>query len=235
MLSALLWGSLAAVSLAAGALLAFVREWRAGTIGVVLAFGAGALVSSVAFELAQEGLETGGPVPVGLGLALGAVAFFAADRAVDRLGGRSGGGSAGLPLALGSLLDGIPEQAVLGIGLATGKGVSVALLVAIFISNLPEAIGSASDMRSSGKSRRGVLSLWVGVTVLCAVATLLGYLVAQTVSGDVQAAVDGFAAGALLVMLTDSMIPEAKEKVGSSAGLVTVLGFAVAAGISNLT
>jgi zinc transporter, ZIP family len=235
MLSALVWGGLAAVSLIVGTLLALVRDWRAGFIGAVLAFGAGALISSVAFELAQEGLRIGGPVSVAIGLALGAVAFFAGDRAVSRIGGRSGGGSAGLPLALGSLLDGIPEQAVLGIGLAMGKGVSVALLVAIFISNLPEAIGSASDMRRSGKSRKDVLTLWVVVTVVCALATLGGYLIARLVGGDVKAAVDGFAAGALLVMLTDSMIPEAKSKVGNRAGLVTVLGFAVAAGLSNLT
>ncbi len=235
MLSALAWGTLAAVSLTVGALLALAREWRAGLVGAVLAFGAGALVSSVAFELAQEGLRIGGPVSVAVGLAVGAVAFFGADRAVSHVGGRSGGGSAGLPLALGSLLDGIPEQAVLGIGLASGKGVSVALLVAIFISNLPEAIGSASDMRRSGKSRGHVLTLWVAVSVLCATATLGGYLVAQLVGGGVKAAVDGFAAGALLVMLTDSMIPEAKEKLGNRAGLVTVLGFAVAAGLSNLS
>ena len=235
MLSALVWGALAAFSLIVGTLLALLREWRQGLIGAVLAFGAGALISSVAFELAQEGLDIGGPVSVAVGLALGAIAFFAGDRAVSHIGGRSGGGSAGLPLALGSLLDGIPEQAVLGIGLATGKGVSVALLVAIFISNLPEAIGSASDMRNSGKSRKDVLTLWLVVTVLCALATVGGYLIAQLVGGDVKAAVDGFAAGALLVMLTDSMIPEAKEKVGNRAGLVTVLGFAVAAGLSNLT
>ncbi len=235
MLSALVWGALAAVSLTVGALLALVREWRAGMVGAVLAFGAGALVSSVAFELFEEGLHLGGPASVAIGLAVGAVAFFSADRAVNHLGGRSGGGAAGLPLALGSLLDGIPEQAVLGIGLAAGKGVSVALLVAIFISNLPEAIGSASDMRSSGKSRKDVLTLWVAVTVLCAGATLVGFQIAELVGGEVKAMVDGFAAGALLVMLTDSMIPEAKEKVGNWAGLVTVLGFAVAAGLSNLT
>ena len=235
MLSALVWGGVAAVSLTVGAVLALMREWRAGFIGAVLAFGAGALISSVAFELAQEGLRIGSPASVAVGLAAGAFAFFFADRAVSRIGGREGGGSSGLPLALGSLLDGIPEQAVLGIGLATGQGVSVALLVAIFISNLPEAIGSASDMRLAGKSREQVMRLWVAVTVLCALATLGGYLVAQLVGGDFKAAVDGFAAGALLVMLTDSMVPEAKEKAGNRAGLVTVLGFAVAAALSNLT
>ena len=235
MLAALGWGALAAASLTMGAGLALFRDWPTGLVGAVLAFGAGALISSVAFELAQEGLRVGGPASVALGLAVGAMAFFSADRAVDMLGGRSGGGSAGLPLALGSLLDGIPEQAVLGIGLATGTGVSVALLAAIFISNLPEAIGSASDMRSAGKSVGLVVGLWAAVTAVCALATLGGYAMAQGAGGGYKAAVDGFAAGALLVMLVDSMVPEAKAKAGNRAGLVTVLGFAVAAGLSNLT
>jgi ZIP family zinc transporter len=234
-LSALGWGAVAALSLAIGAVLALLRDWRDGIVGAVLAFGAGALISSVAFELAQEGLRIGGPWWVASGLAVGAISFFLADRLVDKIGGRGGGGSAGLPLALGALLDGIPEQAVLGIGLATGQGVSIALLVAIFVSNLPEAIGSASDMRSAGKSKAMVVGLWLSVAAVCALATLGGYSLAHIATGGLKAAIDGFAAGALLVMLVDSMVPEAKKKAGNRAGLATVLGFAVAAALSNLT
>lgn len=235
MLTALGWGALAAASLVIGALLALARRWRDGVVGAVLAFGAGALISSVAFELAQEGLRIGSPASVAIGLALGAITFFAADRAVEKIGGRKGGGAAGLPLALGALLDGIPEQAVLGIGLATGGGVSVALLVAIFVSNLPEAVGSAADMRAAGKPPAAVIRLWLVVAVVCAVATLGGYAIAGLAGGNLKAGIDGFAAGALLVMLIDSMVPEAKEKAGNLAGLATVLGFAVAAALSNLT
>jgi len=233
--TALGWGALAASSLVIGTLLALARRWRPGPVGLVLGFGAGALISSVAFELAEEGLRVGRPSAVAVGLALGAVVFFLADRGVERLGGRAAGGTAGLPLALGSLLDGVPEQAVLGIGLASGEGVSVALLVAIFVSNLPEGIGSAADMRQAGSSRANILKLWLAVAVVCTVATVAGFAVADVVPGDVKAGVDGFAAGALLVMLVDSMIPEAKEKAGNRAGLATVLGFAVAAALSNLT
>ena len=124
---------------------------------------------------------------------------------------------------------------MLGIGIATGEGVSVALLVAIFVSNLPEGIGSAADMRAAGKSRAVVLRLWIVVAVVCALATVGGYAVADLAGGDVKAAIDGFAAGALLVMLIDSMVPEAKQKAGNRAGLAAVLGFAVAAALSNLT
>ena len=145
-ITALGWGGVAALSLVLGAALALVRPWPDRLVGVVLGFGAGALISSVAFELAEEGLRVGSALAVALGLAAGAVTFFLADRGVQRLGGRGGGDSAGTPLALGALLDGIPEQAVLGVGLAQGGSVSLALLVAIFVSNLPEAIGSSSDM-----------------------------------------------------------------------------------------
>ena len=116
MLTALGWGALAASSLVIGALLALARRWPDEIVGAVLAFGAGALISSVAFELAQEGLQVGSPISVAIGRALGAVTFFVADRAVERIGGRNGGGAAGLPLALGSLLDGIPSRRCSGSG-----------------------------------------------------------------------------------------------------------------------
>jgi zinc transporter, ZIP family len=231
-LSALLWGAVAASSLVIGAVLGVIRRWDNRLIGAVLGFGAGALISSVSFELVEEGLATAGGLPVALGLAAGALSFFLGDRGVERIGGRSGGGAAGLPLLLGALVDGKPEQAVLGIGLAAGEGVSVALLVAIFVSNLPESIGSATDMRSAGTKSRTILLGWTVVAVVCALATVGGYWISALVGDRFTGAVDGFAAGALLVMLVGSMIPEAKEKASTTAGLVAVLGFAVAAGLS---
>ncbi|PKH42187.1 zinc transporter, ZIP family [Nocardioides alpinus] len=229
MIESLGWGALAASSLVLGALLALVRSWSATVVGLVLGFGAGALIASVSFELAEEGLRIGGAWPVAIGLAVGGVTFYLANRWVEA---RSSGG--GATLALGAFLDGIPEQAVLGIALAQGEGVSAALLVAIFASNLPEAIGSASDMRSSGRSRGQVLGLWAAVAAACALATTGGYLAADAVSSGTSAAIDGFAAGALLTMLIDSMIPEAKDKAKDLAGLATVAGFALAAGLSLL-
>ncbi len=124
---------------------------------------------------------------------------------------------------------------VLGIGLAAGDGVSVGLLAAIFISNLPEAVGSASDMRAAGRTRAAVTRLWAIVALICTFATVAGYGIADGASGELQAAINGFAAGALLVMLIDSMIPEAARQAGKVAGLVTVLGFAVAAGLSSIS
>jgi len=233
-IASVLWGAVAAASLVIGALLAMVRRWPDRAVGVVLGFGAGALIASISFELAEEGLQEGGAVATASGLALGALAYFSANALVARRGARDGGSAPGSSLALGALLDGIPEQLVLGIGLVAGAGVSPALLVAIFVSNLPESIGSSADMLGAGKSRRTVLSLWLVVAGVCTAATVSGYLVADLVGSSARAGIDGFAAGALLVMLVDSMVPEAKEKARDVAGLATVVGFAIAAGLSLL-
>jgi ZIP family zinc transporter len=232
--AALAWGVVAASSLVIGMLLGLARSWPSRLIGLVLAFGAGALVSAVSFELFQEGVDVGGAPAVGIGLAAGAIVYFVLARLVERIGpgGGSGGGTA---LALGAFLDGIPEQIVLGIGIAAGQGVSIGLLAAIFVSNLPEAVGSATDMREAGTSKRQIRLLWLAVAGFCALATPLGYFLAQETGGHFQALINGFAAGALLVMLVDSMIPEASEKSGRVAGLATVLGFALAAGLSTAT
>ena len=242
MAAALGWGALAASSLVIGAALSFAGRWSPRQVGLVLAFGAGALISAVSFELAQEGIEVGGAGMTGVGLGVGALTYYALDGVIAARfstgrgrRGRPRGSGSGTALALGAFLDGIPEQAVLGISLAAGKGVGVSLLVAIFVSNLPEALGSAEDMQEAGTSRSTVLRLWLGVAAICTLATVAGYAAADAVGGEPQAAIDGFAAGALLVMLIDSMIPDARAEGGRAAGLVTVLGFAVAAGLSSVS
>jgi zinc transporter, ZIP family len=191
----------------------------------VLGFGAGALISAVSFELAEEGVKIAGGLPVAIGLGVGAMTYFVAAGRVAAMGG---GGA----LALGAFLDGIPEQMVLGIGLAGGEPVSAGLLAAIFVSNLPEAIGGANDMCRQTPDRGRVARNWVGIALFCTLATVVGYGLADVTGGDFQGFINGFAAGALIVMLVDSMIPEATEQAGRTTGLVTTLGFAVAAGLS---
>lgn len=225
MVEAVGWGALAASSLVVGALIGLARSWPPRAVGLVLGFGAGALISAVSFELAGEGVRIAGAAPVAVGLAVGAVTYYAAAGRVAALGG-------GAALVLGAFLDGIPEQLVLGIGLAGGEAVSIGLLAAIYVSNLPEAIGGAADMRRSGRAQGRTLAVWLAIATACALATGAGFALADATSGDLQGGVDGFAAGALLVMLVDSMIPEATEQGGRTTGLVTALGFALAAGLS---
>jgi len=191
----------------------------------VLGFGAGALISAVSFELFQEGIRLAGGLPVAIGLGVGAITYFLAAGRVASMGG-------GMALALGAFLDGIPEQMVLGIGLAGGQSVSAGLLAAIFVSNLPEAIGGATDMKRHMHTKKQVLLNWLWIAGFCALATVIGYAIADVASNDLRAGINGFAAGALIVMLVDSMIPEATEQAGRTTGLVTTLGFAVAAGLS---
>ena len=222
--AALGWGALAASSLVVGALIGLARPWPQKAIGLVLGFGAGALISAVSFELAEEGVKIAGGLPVAIGLGVGAITYYLASIRVAAMGG---GGA----LALGAFLDGIPEQMVLGIGLASGAPVSAGLIAAIYVSNLPEAIGGANDMRRHMDSRRVALN-WLGIASLCTFATLVGYALADVASDEFKGGINGFAAGALLVMLVDSMIPEATEQAGRTTGLVTALGFAVAAGLS---
>ena len=218
-------GALAASSLVVGAAIGLLRPWPKRAIGLVLGFGAGALISAVSFELAEEGVELGGALPVAIGLAVGAITYFVAAGRVAAMGG-------GSALALGAFLDGIPEQMVLGIGLAGGAPVSAGLLAAIYVSNLPEAIGGATDMHREMHSRRRVMLNWLWIAGFCALATVVGYAVADAASDELHAGINGFAAGALIVMLVDSMIPEATDQAGRTTGLVTTLGFAVAAGLS---
>jgi ZIP family zinc transporter len=219
------WGVVAAASLVIGAVLGLARPWPREWVGLVLGFGAGALISAVSFELFGEGIRLGGALPVAIGLAVGALTYFFSAGRVASMGG-------GAALALGAFLDGIPEQMVLGIGLAGGQSVSAGLLAAIFVSNLPEAIGGATDMKRHMHSRKQVTLNWVWIAGFCALATVVGYAVADFASDELQAGINGFAAGALIVMLVDSMIPEATEQAGRKTGLVTTLGFAVAAGLS---
>jgi ZIP family zinc transporter len=240
--AALGWGSFAASSLVVGAVLALVWRWRQRLVGHVLAFGAGALIAAVSFELAQEGARVGGLDAVGAGLAIGAVGYYVLDGVVAHSTagghgrrGRAAADESGNALALGAFLDGIPEQLVLGIGIAAGEGVSASLLVAIFVSNLPEAVGSVSDMRAAGRGDRTIVRLWLVVAIVCALSTVAGYAIADAVSGELKAAINGFAAGALLVMLVDSMVPEAAREAGRTAGLATALGFAIATALSTAT
>lgn len=229
---AILWGVVAASPLFVGAALALLRTWPPRWLGIVLGFGAGALMASIAFELWEEGLDLAGPVPLVLGVAAGAVCYYVADRILDARAATKRSSAGGGQLAVGALLDGIPEQLVLGIGLASGEPVSVALVVAILVSNLPESIGSAADLLEGGMARSRVLLLWAGVAVACALATVAGFGIASVTGDAFRSVASGFAAGALLVMLVDSMVPEAQSKAKEATGLATVLGFALAAGLA---
>ena len=235
MASAFLWGLLAASSLVLGGLLASWVHLEKRTLGVILAFGAGVLLSATAYELVFEAvtLAKGSGFPA-LGFFGGAATFFLADQLIDRLGdGQANADNAAgqstlvVPLVLGATLDGIPESVVIGLGLVGGGTVSLAMLVAVFMSNLPEAAAGTAGMRSSGWSRTKVFLLWAAIALVCALASAAGYVLLGDLSRFWLSSVQAFAGGAILMMLANSMIPEAYEHGGKLAGVFTVLGFAV--------
>jgi len=238
---ALFWGLVAGSSLVLGGLVGLYVKMPSRLIGVVMGFGAGVLISAVAYELVGEAVDTAaGGGGVALGLFGGALTYFAGDALIERSGGESGeaggaaAGGAAMSIVLGSVLDGIPETAVLGLSLLTGEGVSVAVLAAVFLSNLPEAIAATTGLAAAGWPKGRVLGLWALVAVVCALAALAGYVLLDGASPRTVAIVLSFAGGAVLTMLADAMMPEAFERGGKLSGLATTLGFALAFAISAL-
>jgi ZIP family zinc transporter len=208
-----------------------------------MAFGAGVLISAVSFELVEDAFETAGTGGVAAGLAAGALAFFAGDAWLDRRGGadrkRSRGArvpaaGAGVAIVLGIVLDGVPETAVIGLTVLQQGEVSVAMLVAVFLSNFPEAIAATTGLRTAGWAAPRILGLWALVMAASGLAALLGYALLDDASDRTVAFVLSFAAGSILTMLADTMMPEAFEHGGRRVGLLTTLGFCVAFLVSSV-
>ncbi len=232
------WAAIAAASLLIGCALTLWLRPSDRVVGLVMGFGAGALISATSYELVLEAIEAHGPVV--LGLTAGTVVFFAADAVIDRRGGadrkriaeQAAADGSGMAIFLGTLLDGIPESMVLGMSLALGDSVSGAFLVAVFVSNLPESIAATGALNVAGWRGRRLFELWGWVVVSAAVSGAAGYALVVNVSGVNGAFAQSFAAGAVLTMLADTMMPEALEHGGTTVGLITVLGFIVATTIS---
>ena len=238
------WGGLAAISLIIGAVAAVRLRPSDRVTGAVMGFGAGALLGGIAYELVPESLMKDAGWSIFLAFAAGALTFFVGDWLIDPRGGKhrkriakgannSDEGS-GMAIFLGTLLDGIPESLVLGLGLGLGSSVSVAFLAAVFVSNIPEGIAGTTSMLAEGHSRRQVYRMWIGLVVASAVAAAVGYSFARSVPSVDGRIVQSFAAGAILTMLADTMMPEAFKHGGKIVGLLTTLGFLMAAALAVL-
>jgi zinc transporter, ZIP family len=239
------WGLLAGSALLVGAAGGYLAKIRPQIIAMVMGFGAGVLLSAVAFELIAEADEEGGFAPTVLGAVVGAVVYTVLNVILARHGARhrkrsgdqqpseqenSGSGTA---IAFGALLDGIPESIVIGASLLGGGAVGAVTVIAVFISNVPEGLSSAAGMRNAGRSARYVFGLWTGIAVISGLAAVAGYTLLGGAPGEVLAAVTALAAGAILAMVADTMIPEAFENAHLLVGLVTVAGFLIAFGLSH--
>ena len=245
-LEAALWGLIGGAALVLGALIAwFVRVPR-DAIASVMAFGSGVLISAVAFDLMETAADTGGGRAAAIGALAGALTYLGGNTWLARRGARhrkrsgelqpseneqAGSGSA---IALGALLDGIPESAVLGIGLITGGTVSFSVLAAVLISNVPEGLSSAAGMKANGRSARYVFGVWGGIALISGLAALIGYTALGDASPQLIALVTAVAAGAILTMIADTMIPEAFERTKIWTGVIVTVGFLVAFAIDRV-
>ena len=241
-----LWGLLGGAALVLGALVAWFVRVPQAVIASVMAFGSGVLISAVAFDLVAEAADTGGLGPTAVGFLGGALAYLGANALLARRGARhrkrSGGqqpseeeqSGSGAAIAIGALLDGVPESVVLGLGLLGGGSVSPSVLAAVVISNVPEGLSSAAGMKANGRRAAYVFGVWGGIAVVSGLASLVGYLALGSAPAGVVAVITAVAAGAILTMIADTMIPEAFERTRTWTGVTTTVGFLVAFAIERL-
>jgi zinc transporter, ZIP family len=240
------WGLVAGAALLLGAAAGYFVAVPQRLTAAIMAFGSGVLISALSFELMDEAFAQGGFQATAIGFIGGAVVYTLVNRLLGGRGAkhrkRSAGrqpseaedGGSGVAIAVGALLDGIPESIVIGLSLLKGGVVSFVAVAAIFLSNIPEGLSSAAGMKRAGRSRTYIFGIWGGIAAVSGVAALVGYAVFQRFSAAVVAATTAVAAGAILAMLVDTMIPEAFEEAHDYAGLITVAGFLTAFALSKL-
>lgn len=240
MLAAAAWGALASSALLVGAFIAIALRPSVKFIAIVMAVGSGLLLGAVAYDLVEDAQQSAPLALIGVMFLLGGLAFVAGAKAIERSGGGrrkdpTGPSTGDQPkaIALGSVLDGIPESFVLGLSVLAG-GVSFPLLAGIFLSNFPEGMASTSGLRTVGWSVRKIMTMWIAVMIASAISAGLGYIILQSDSGVIAACAQTFAGGALLAMVADTMLPESYEAEKSWTGLLVVLGFAASIAIGAL-
>jgi ZIP family zinc transporter len=238
-LEAALWGLVTAGSLLLGAAIALVARPRSRVVGLTIAFGSGALIAAIAYELVLEAFQTDIQI-ASAGFAAGAVAFYVGDWLIDRQGGHGRKTMSGehqlvgqaRAILLGTVLDGIPESFVLGASLQTDGAIPIAVVVGVFVSNVPESLSATAGLREAGWSTGRLYGMWSAVVLASVASSALGWWTLDSMPGAAGAFALAFAGGALLVMLADTLMPEAFTLGGREAGLLTALGFALGFALS---
>ncbi|MBT2283969.1 ZIP family metal transporter [Paenibacillus polymyxa] len=234
MWTAFMWGGISASAVVIGALTALFLKIPKRIIGWIMAFGTGTLIGAATFELLGDALNDGGIIPTAIGFTAGAVVYTLFDLLVSAKGGAGRKRSAksedsnqsGLGIFAGTVMDAIPESIMLGASLLAGNGVSVVLVVSIFVSNIPEGLSSTIGLQ--GKYSRGkIILMWLSVLLISALAALGGYLFLEQLPEEMGAAIGAFAGGGIIAMICSTMMPEAFEEGGPVVGLIASMGLLV--------
>jgi ZIP family zinc transporter len=243
-----LWGLLSGSALLIGAAVGWFVPMSRRVIAAIMAFGAGVLISALSFELMDEAWQRGGFAPVAGGFLGGALIYTVANKLLAARGAKHRKRSDpanrdvdkqqsdqnGSALALGALLDGIPESIVIGVSLLRGGAVGLVAVIAVFLSNIPEGLSSSAGMKVEGRGFAFVFALWAGIAALAGLASWFGYVAFDGVDPAVVSAVQATAAGAILTMVVDTMVPEAFEGTHDYAGIIAVGGFLAAFALSKM-
>ena len=242
-LDSLLWGFIASIPLLIGSIVALFVNLSKSIIASIMAFGSGVLIAALAFSLIEESFNLTQSIPsVIIGFIAGGLSYTVANHFLNKKSrgnlrkrkrphGEDAGGSknaSGLALLVGSVMDNIPENMALGISLITGGTVNIVLIVAIFISNFPEGLASTAGMKTHGKSNKQILALWSIAVIVSTISSVIGFKILSNANPFLISISISFAAGAILVMLAESMIPEAYEEGGIKIGIATMIGFVIA-------
>ena len=241
---AALWGLLAGSGLLVGAVVAVAFDGRLShrVIAAIIGFGGGVLIAVLSVDLMDSAFQGGGPTAAAFGFLLGATAFCAINWRLGQHGGRHRNRcgecvaqpseaehrGSGVAIAAGAVLDGIPESLVIGLSLAADETIGLGLVAGFFLANVPQGLSSATGMRRARRSSRFIFRLCAGILLTSSLAAVAGYLLLGTAAPALSATIVAFAAGGVLAMLAESMIPEAFEDAQPFIGLITVVGFLVA-------
>lgn len=239
----IIYGTISGLALIIGAAIGIWLKLSRRAIAHFMAFGSGVLICAMTFGLLEEAFNHGGHSAVTIGFVSGGLAFIGFDYLIHLGGGRKHKNqhiisdnveSSGRLIVLGSILDGIPESIALGIALASSQGRGALMLIAIVLSNFPEGISSVTGLRKEGFNNKRIFSLWGSVATLTLVFAIFSYTFLSAINPDSIGILEAFAAGSILAMLADSMMPEAYKEGGPSIGLLTILGFLTAFIVSRL-
>lgn len=230
----ILFGAISGFALVFGALVATVFKFSKKVIASVMAFGSGALICALTFGLMESAFGHGGFDAIIIGFVLGGLAFIGGDYLIHIYGGRnhkahqhatSKYDTSGEAITLGAILDGLPESIALGIAIFSGQGLGLLMVVAITLSNLPEGLSSVPGLLKEGFSKKKIVTTWVIVMLVSMSAAILSYAFLAEIDPNILGIIEAFAAGAILAMLADTMMPDAYEDGGFGIGILTVLGF----------